>query len=169
MYRASLEPEQRTRLHALNRAPATKPTTRERIEIILLSDTGLTPPAIAAHLGRHATTVRKLIRNWADRGETALHAQPPGPAPDVQRREQVETALRELLARERTWTSRQLSQALAEEGLSLSPRQTRKYLTRLKSRYKRTVNTLQHKQKPLEVEKAKRKLEKLKKGHSSGG
>ncbi len=70
--------------------------------------------------------------------------------------------MRELLAEERTWTSRQLSQALAERGIRLGARQVRRHLKRIRAGYRRTASTLKHKQDPVKVERARRILANLK-------
>ena len=52
---------------------------------------------------------------------------------------QVTDELRRLLAEDRTWTSRQLAQALAGRGITLGARQVRRHLKRLGARYRRTA------------------------------
>ena len=86
-----------------------------------------------------------------------------GPPPDTRRRQQVTEALTELLDQERTWTSRQLAAALAERGIALSARQVRRYLGMLKAGWRRTTNSLRHKQDPERIARAKRVLNNLKK------
>jgi transposase len=68
-----------------------------------------------------------------------------------------------LLAQERTWTSRQLSTALSEQGIELGPRQVRRHLKALKAGYRRTASTVAHKQDPGQVERAQVVLGGLKK------
>jgi transposase len=76
--------------------------------------------------------------------------------------------LTELLGEDRTWTSRQLSEALAGRGIALGPRQTRRYLKRLKAGYRRTANSLKHKQDPAKAERAAKVLAGLK-GKAAAG
>jgi putative transposase len=137
------------------------PKVRDRIEMVCLSDAGWSPPQIAAHLGCHPQTVRNLLRAFLGRGTAALSPFRSGPAPDTQRFDQIADVLRQLLGQDRTWTSRQLSQALAGCGIALGARQVRRYLQRLGSRYRRTASTLKHKQNPAQAERARRVLANL--------
>ena len=73
-----------------------------------------------------------------------------------------------MLAEDRTWTSRQLSQALAERGISLGPRQVRRHLKRIEAGYRRTASTLKHKQDPAKAERAGRILGNLKAKAAAG-
>jgi hypothetical protein len=80
----------------------------------------------------------------------------------------VTEALRGLLDEDRTWTSRQLSQALAPRALTLSPRQVRRYLGMLGARWRRTAGWLRHKQDPIKVARAKWVLLNLKRKARAG-
>jgi transposase len=131
--------------------------------MVCLADAGWGAPAIAAHLGYNPVTVRRLLKRFPETGVAGLRRKPPGPPPDTARRAQVEAALGTLLDRDRTWTAAQVAAALSEEfGIRLSPRQTRKYLGRIAA-WRRTVQTLRHKQDPGKVERAKTVLASLKK------
>jgi transposase len=138
------------------------PKARDRIEMVTLSDAGWPAPRIAAHLGYHPQTVRDLLRAFLARGAAALSPFRSGPAPDAQRLDHVTGALRELLGQSRTWTSRQLSEALAGRGIAIGPRQVRRYLKRMGARYRRTASTLRHKQDPAKAERARGVLANLK-------
>jgi len=70
--------------------------------------------------------------------------------------------LSELLAQERTWTARQLADALGAD-VGIGHRQTRRYLALLKAGYRRTAQTVGHKQDPAKVERARRTFDSLKK------
>jgi transposase len=137
-------------------------TARDRLEMVLLSDAGWSPPRIARHLGYHPHTARAALKGYRDRGTAALQPQRPGPAPDHQRRQAVTHRLTELLGQERTWTSRQLAEAL-QPDIPLSPRQLLRYLAALEARYRRTAPTVRHKQDPAKVARAKQVLAGLKK------
>ena len=76
--------------------------------------------------------------------------------------------LKRLLAEDRTWTSRQLSEALAARGIGLGPRQVRRHLKRIKAGYRRTASTLKHKQDPAKAERAGQVLANLKAKAASG-
>jgi putative transposase len=162
MIRIQLDDVTRSELNALRRSdlPA---LARDRLEMAALSDAGWSPPRIADHLGYHPQTVRNLLRDFAARGRDALFPAKPGPPPDAERRRQVTDALRELIPQERTWTSRQLGEALRERGIAIGPRQVRRYLRLLDAGYRRTSTTLKHKQDPAKVDRAKRVLANLKK------
>jgi transposase len=162
MIRIQLNDTTRAELQALRRT--TLPAkVRDRLEIVLLSDAGWSPPRIAQHLGCHPHTSRAVLKAFRDRGQPALWPDRPGPEPDQQRRRAVAGALLLVLAQERTWTSRQLSAALGERGIRLGPRQVRRHLKALKAGYRRTASTVAHKQDPAKVERAKVVLGGLKK------
>jgi putative transposase len=149
MIRIQLDDAARSELQALRR------TARDRLEMVLLSAAGWSPPRIAAHLGRYPQTVRKALHDFRRRGTPALYPDRPGPAPDHARRDRVVGLLRELLGQDRTWTSAQLAEALQPHGLTLGGRQVRRYLALLEAGYRRTTSTLEHKQDPPKVERAK--------------
>jgi putative transposase len=161
MLRTSLSDSQRTELHALRRTdlPA---VARDRLEMVLLSAAGWSPPRIAAHLHRHPHTVRSALTGFRDRGIAAFYPDKPGPEPDHARRVAVTGKLAELLGQDRTWTARQLADALGPE-VGIGHRQTRRYLALLKAGYRRTSQTVGHKQDPAKVERAKVVLAGLKK------
>src|SRR3954470_24256672 len=116
MIRTKLDKPTRETLQALRRT-ALPPKVRDRIEMLTLSDAGWSAPRIAAHLGYCGQTVRDLLRAFLACGSEALQPFRPGPPPEVTRRDQVAGELRRLLAEDRTGTSRQLAQALAERGI----------------------------------------------------
>ena len=150
-------------MQALRRDPRLTPAERDRVEMLLLSAAGWSPPRIAAHLGCNPATVRKVLTRFAEHGPVSVRRARPGPPPDQARRQQVEAALNRLLDQDRTWTAAQLAAALTEGGIVLSTRQTRKYLGRLGARWRRTVRTLHHNQDLAKVERAKGVLDALKK------
>ncbi len=164
MLRLRLTTEQRTAVQELRRDESLQLAERDRVEMVLLSDAGWQVSRIAEHLGYCAATVRRVFGRFAQSGPTGLRHQKRGPAPDVSRREQVETALRELLEQARTWTAPQLAAALQERGIALSTHQTRRYLTGpgLRARWRRTQRTLRHKQDPEQVAVARAELEQRK-------
>ena len=167
MIRITLDDATRGELRSLRRT-GLPPKVRDRIEMVSLSDVGWSAPRIAEHLGYHPQTVRDLLRGFLTRGAAALHPSRSGPAPDAERCDRVTGALRELLGRRRTWTSGQLSRALAESGVALGPRQVRRYLRRMGARYRRTASTLKHKQDPAKAARAGRVLANLK-AKAAGG
>lgn len=162
MIRIQLDEATRSELQAL-RHSAPSPKVRDRLEMVLLSAAGWSPPRIADFLGCDPQTVRKVLHGFRQRGPAALTPRPPGPAPDAARREHRTGLLRDLLAQDRTWTSAQLADALRPHGIDLGNRQVRRYLRLLKAGYHRTASTLEHKQDPAKVERAEGVLANLKK------
>src|SRR5262245_30623671 len=167
MIRTILTDSQRTELHALRRTdlPA---VARDRLEMVLLSAAGWSPPRIGRHLGRHPHTVRAALKGFAALGTQALYPDKPGPEPDHPRRAQVTDKLAELLGQDRTCTSRELAAARGP-GFGLGHRQPRRYLALLKAGYRRTAQTVGHKQDPPKVERARRALDGLKKKSRRAG
>ncbi len=164
MLHITLSDTDRTELDHLRHRPPSSALVRARCQMLLLSATGWSPPRIAAHLAYHPHTVRAVLRRFQALGVAGLRPDPPGPAPNTARREQVLAVLDRQLAQERTWTAAQLAAALGAEGIALSTRQTRKYLGRMGSRWRRTVRTLAHQQDPVKVARATTTLGALKKG-----
>lgn len=131
-----------------------------------MSAAGWSPPKIAEHLGRHPHTVRSALKGFRDRGTDAFHPGAPGPEPDHARRAAVTGKLSALLGQDRTWTARQLADAL---GVGIGHRQTRRYLALLRAGYRRTAQTVGHKQDPQKVERAEAVLSNLKKKSRPAG
>ena len=167
MIRIMLDDATRDELRALRRTdlPA---KVRDRIEMVSLADAGWSAPRIAGLLGYHPQTVRDLLRAFLARGTPAVRPLRSGPAPDAEHRDRVTAALRDLLRQGRTWTSGQLSRALAGHGIDLGARQVRRYLKRMGARYRRTGQTLRHKQDPTKAERAGRVLGNLKAKAAAG-
>jgi transposase len=167
MIHIHLNDSTRTELQALRRQTL-PPKVRDRLEMVFLSDSGWTVPRIAAHLGCCAATVRAVLRDFRQRGPQALSPRRPGPAPNWARRQYLHDRLTELLRQPRTWTSRQLSEAFAAEGVALSPRQLRRYLRQRGAGYRRTASTVRHKQDPAKAAHAKQVLDNLQRRAQAG-
>jgi transposase len=135
--------------------------------MVLMSSAGWSPPRIAAHLGRHPHTVRSALKGFGDRGTAAFSPDKPGPDPDHDRRATVTGELSELLGQDRTWTAQQLADALGPD-IGIGHRQTRRYLALLKAGYRRTAQTVGHRQDPKKVERAASVLTGLKKKVEAG-
>ncbi len=162
MIRLPLTVDDGAAVQALRRDPTLSPAERDRVEMVLLSAAGWSPPRTARHLRCHPKTVRLVLRRFQEEGATSLRRHRPGPPPNAARRAQVEAALERLLDQDRTWTAAQLAAALTDVGIHLSPRQTRKYLSRIAA-WRRTVRSLRHKQDPAKAERAAAVLGALKK------
>src|SRR5918997_6849545 len=137
MIRLQLTEDERAAVQALRRDADAAPAERDRVEMVLLSDAGWGPPRIGQHLGCCAATVRTVLKRFEAAGAAGLRRGRPGPPKDEARRAQVTAALDRLLDQDRTWTAAQLSQALRDEGIALSTRQTRKYLMAMGARWRR--------------------------------
>lgn len=165
MWKLKLTDEQATELAGLRRDPTLTPAERDRVEMVALSAAGWPVRRIAGHLGCCAETVRRGFRRFRTEGWAMVRHRPPGPPPATARREQVETAVRGLVAQPRTWTANQVAAALAEQGIRLSARQTRRYLKRLGAGWRRTKRSLAHKQDPVRVARARETLALFANGH----
>jgi hypothetical protein len=168
MISLTLTPEQRATVQALRHDRTLRPAERDRVEMILLSAAGWSPPRIGRYLECHPATVRQTLKRFGADGPVALRWRQPGPPKDTARRQRVCGALDRLLDQDRTWTAAQLAAALRAEGIALSTRQTRKYLKLLDARWRRTVSTLKHKQDPARREQAERVLTSVKKSPPPG-
>src|SRR3954454_17626745 len=162
MYRVHLTPADRAALQRLRHDKTLAPLERDRVEMLLLSAMGWSPPRIAVHLGACAKTVRLVVTGFGTTGLAGIRRKRPGPPPDTARRTQITDALRALVTQERTWTAAQLAAALAEQGVALSTRQTRKYLRDIAG-WRRTAHTLTHRQDPTRAARAREQLAKLEK------
>ena len=167
MIRIHLDTAARTELQSLRRTTL-PPRVRDRLEMVLLSDAGWSPPRIARHLGYYHQTVRDVLHAFRTQGQPALLPGRTGPAPDTPRRDRILGLLRELLGQERTWTSAQLADALRPHGIDLGSRQVRRYLRLLKAGYRRTASTLKHKQDPAKVARAQGVLDNLRDKAAAG-
>ncbi len=168
MLRVTLSPTEEAAVQSLRRDPSLTPHERDWVEMTLLSAAGWSPPRIATHLRCHPETVRRLLKRVQRGGPGALRQRRPGPPADAARRQQVATALDGLLQQDRTWTARQLAAALADQGILLSTRQTRRYLSAMRARWRRTARTLNHKQDPVRAARAAHTLAAFKKKRRQG-
>jgi putative transposase len=162
MLHLHLSDAQRLELQTL-RQTNLRAVSRNRLEMSLLFAAGWSAPRVAKHLGCHPHTARAALKGFIARGTASFTPELPGPAPDHDRREQITGRLAELLRQERTWTSRQLAEVLRADGFAIGRRQVLRYLDLLKAGYRRTAQTVGHKQNPAKVERAKRVLDGVKK------
>jgi len=143
------------RAHQQNIAP----NTRDRLEMLRLSDGGWSIPKIAAHLSLHPQTVRRWIKVFLLEGFDAL-VTPPRPGKSSAITEEMLTAVHQWIDKgDRTWNARQIA---AEVGrvytVERSVDQWRRLLRREKLGYKRTSRNLHHKQHPQQVAQKKAEL-----------
>jgi putative transposase len=152
LYRVSLSAEQRQELQRRTHEPGIKPRTRDRLEMVRLSDAGWSVPQIARHLGMSEKRVRHWIRTFLTSGFDALPDQPHRGRPSALT-PTMRTALgQELAQEERTWTAAQLAEWVAEQwSVRMSVSHLRRFLRRWKLSYKRTGRSVKHKQNPEQV------------------
>ena len=152
MYRITLTDEQRRELRARTRQAGLAPSTRDRLEMVRLSDTGWSVPRIARHLGQHEQTVRAWIKAFLRGGFDALPNKPRGGKQSALTAPVLEAVRAEVATGERTWTAAQLADWIAERhGVRLSADRLRRHLHRARISWQRTSRTLRHKQDLAEV------------------
>lgn len=146
MIRVELTPAQRNELRTRTHEPGIAPRTRDRLEMVRLSDAGWTIPRIATHLGCHEQTVRKYVKAFLADGFASLPDRPrPGRPPRVT--EEHLRALEAVIdAGGRTWTTRQLVEWLAQEhGVRVHPDHLSRLLHARRFGWQRTVTSVAHK------------------------
>lgn len=157
--RVSLTAEQLAEVNARARDQATSPRTRERLEMVRLSHLGLAVPQIAAHLGRHEQTVRRVVAGFLADGFAALPDRPRPGRPATLTAAALAAAEQRLdadAAAGRTWTGPQLAAWLAEEhGVGVSPGWLSARLKARRFRWKRTRQSVRHKQRDPDLHAAK--------------
>lgn len=165
MYRVHLTDEQRAELRARTRSPHLKPRTRDRLELVRLSDGGLTVPEISRILHVSPGRVRFWLRRFLEEGFEALPDQPHHGRPGRLTPAAL-AALREELAKcDRTWTLPQVAEWLEEtQGISLCPPHLGVMLRKAGLSCRRTEPDLQHQQDPAQVAERQADLETLEKG-----
>lgn len=164
MYRVHFDDTARQEL--IRRAHQAKiaPSTRDRLEMLRLSDAGWSIPKIARHLQMHQQTVRRWIKVFLLEGFDALvdPARPGKPSaitPDI-----LAAVHQWIELGERVWTAPQIAEAVFQVyGIRRSAKQWRRLLRREKLAYKRTSRNLKHKQNSEQVTTKQTQLEVLKK------
>lgn len=165
VYRVSLMTDEREALRERIRDPKTKPRTRERLEMIRLSDAGLSIPQIAPILRMSEGRVRYWVKRFLEnRTFEALNDQPHLGMPSALTPERLAALRAEIEKGDRTWTTPQLSTWLeTEQGLKRSDDQIGRKLKEIGIVWKRTSRSLRHKQKSEAVETKRTELEALEK------
>jgi transposase len=164
MYRITLTDEQRQELRQRTREVGLAPSTRDRLEMVRLSDAGWSVPTIARHLGQHEQTVRAWIKAFLVGGFAALPNKPRGGQESALTPAMLAAVRSEIATGTRTWTAAQLADWVAEHhGVRLSTDRLRVHLRRAQISWQRTSRSLKHKQDPDEVAERQAVLEDLKK------
>ena len=124
--------------------------------MVRLSDAGWSVPRIAAHFGVHHQTVRYWIKAFLAGGFDALDDRPHTGQRSAISEDILGAVERHIQESKRTWTAQQVADWVTQQyHITRSARQWRKLLKRIGQSYKRTGRSLDHKQKPAEVEAAK--------------
>lgn len=149
MYRIHLTDAQREELDRRARDRRIQPRTRDRLEMLRLSDVGWSVPRIADHLRRHEQTVRFWLKAFLAGGFDALPDQP-HPGQQSALTPALEEAIRAQLRKdEQTWTAAQLAAWVAQQWeVRLSPAQLGRRLKRAGIVYQRTSRSVKHHQDP---------------------
>ncbi len=164
MYRIALTDEQRHELQRRTRQAGIAPSTRDRLEMVRLSDAGWSVPKIARHLGQHEQTVRAWIKAFLAGGFDALPNHPRGGKQSALTAAMLDAVRAEIANGERTWTAAQLATWVVEHyGVQLSTDRVRVHLRRAQISWQRTSRSLTHKQDPNEVAERRAVLEELEK------
>jgi len=152
MYHITLTDDQRRELRTRAHQRGLAPSTRDRLEMVRLSDAGWSVPRIARHLGQHEQTVRTWIKAFLGGGFAALANKPRGGKVSALSGPILEQVRAEVATGTRTWTAAQLADWVAEHhGVRLSADRVRRHLRRARISWQRTSRTLRHKQDPAEV------------------
>ena len=164
MYRIALSDEQRRELRERTRQRGIAPSTRDRLEMVRLSDAGWSVPRIARHLGQHEQTVRTWVKAFLDGGFDALPNKPRGGKQSALTTAVLDAVRAQVAKGTRTWTAAHLADWVAEHhGVRLSADRVRVHLRRAKISWQRTSRTLTHKQDPAEVAERQALLEECEK------
>jgi transposase len=164
LYRVHLTDEQRRELQRRAHERGVRPRTRDRLEMVRLSDAGWSVPQIARHRGMCDKSVRSWIKTFLAHGFDALLDQPP-----AGRTSRLTMAIREAVRQEldkgeRTWSAPQVAEWIAARfGVGVSASHLRRFLRRWQLAYTRTGRSVKHKQKPEEVAAKKAELAALEK------
>lgn len=164
MYRVRLDEAARAELHRRCHEQGVKPRTRDRLEMVHLSDAGWSPVRIARHLGMFVGTVRTWIKAFLGAGFDALPDKPHPGYPSAITPAILEAVRDHVLASQRPYTASQLADWIAEQfGVRVSPEWLCHKLHAARLSYKRTSRNLKHKQKAEVVAAKKAEKEALEK------
>ena len=164
MYRIILTDGQRHELNRRTRQRGLAPSTRDRLEMVRLSDAGWSVPRIARHLDQHEQTVRAWIKAFLTGGFAALPNKPRGGKHSAVTPAMLDAVRTTVADSQRTWTAAQVADWVAEHySVRISAGRMRLHLKRAKISYQRTSRSLKHKQKPEEVAERKATLDALEK------
>lgn len=164
MYRVTLDPAARQELNRRAHQPGIAPKTRDRLEMLRLSDAGGSIPKIAAHLAYHEQTVRHWIKVFLLEGFDAL-VTPPRPGKSSAITADMLVAVRAWIEQgDRIWSAAQIAEEVGRVyGIRRGAKHWRHLLRREKLAYKRTSRNLNHKQNQEQLAAKQAELEALQK------
>ena len=152
MIRVRLSEAQRVELRRQTREPGVDARQRDRLEMVRLSASGQSPPAIARLLGYHPQTVREQLQAFLAGGFAALRDAPRSGRPPTVTTAQLDALERLLDETARTWTAPQLAGWLwTTSQVRVTPDHLRVLLKRRRFRWKRTKRSVAHKQRDPEA------------------
>jgi transposase len=159
MYRVHLTDAQKDELQRRTHQPGVMPRTRDRLEMVRLSDAGFSIPQIAGLLRISEKRVRHYIKAFLAEGFEALPDRPHPGQPSALT-QAMEAAIRqEVRKEETTWAASQLADWLDQQfGVRLGPDWLAKRLKQAGIVYKRTSRSLKHKQNPEAVVAKKQEM-----------
>ena len=164
MYRVIFDEDARRELIRRARDPKITPKTRDRLEMLRLSDAGWSIPKIARYLRQHEQTVRYWIKAFLLGGFDALVDLPHPGKPSAITSEIFAQVRAWIEKGDRIWSARHISEEVARiYGIRRSAAQWRRLLRRERLAYKRTSRHIKHKQDPEQVADKKAQLEVLEK------
>ncbi len=169
MHRVHLSSDQLAELTCRCHNKATKPRTRDRLEMLRLCHAGWSIPTIARHFNMTPNRVRHWIKRFLADGFDALDSAWGG-GPPRKLTAAILVHLKQVVGQDgRTWTTPQVQEWLSEHyNLTVNRTWLCEVMNQNGLRYKRTTRTLRHKQKPELVADRKVDLETLKKGPRLG-
>src|SRR5580658_9588498 len=110
MYRVKLDDTARQELIRRAHQPKIAPSTRDRLEMLRLSDAGWSIPKIAVHLQLHEQTVRRWIKVFLLEGFDAL-VDPPRPGKPSAITPEILAAVHQWIDKgERIWSAAQIAE-----------------------------------------------------------
>jgi len=165
MYRVRLTAAQVTELKRRCHDPATRPKTRDRLEMIRLSHAGWSVPKIARHIRITESRARHWIKSFLAEGFDALDSKAVPKAPHKLTPDVLDS-LRQVVGRDvRTWTAPQVMDWLKEHhGLTVNRSWLCEVMNANGMSYKRTTRHVRHKQEAQQVQDRQADLDTLKKG-----
>ena len=109
MYRVQFDEDARRELIRRAHQPKIKPRTRDRLEMLRLSDAGWSIPKIARHLRQHEQTVRHWIKVFLLEGFDAL-VDPPRPGKPSAITSEILAQVRQWIEKgDRIWSAGQIA------------------------------------------------------------